>query len=137
MATHSSVLVWKVPRTEEPGGLQSLGSRGVGQGLVAKPAPPGHTSTITVSSGVAPCSESPLPSPVHPSLSRNPCQPAVFLASPRLCRFRNVVSWEPPRSGAPFPQGASLVAVCFHSSWLAASPLPALPLVDAPHSSGL
>ena len=25
MATHSSVLVWKIPRTEEPGGLQSLG----------------------------------------------------------------------------------------------------------------
>ena len=23
-ATHSSILVWKIPRTEEPGGLQSL-----------------------------------------------------------------------------------------------------------------
>ena len=26
MATHSSVLAWRVPRTEEPGGLQSTGS---------------------------------------------------------------------------------------------------------------
>ena len=26
MATHSSILVWKIPWTEEPGGLQSLGS---------------------------------------------------------------------------------------------------------------
>ena len=26
MATHSSILAWKVPWTEEPGGLQSLGS---------------------------------------------------------------------------------------------------------------
>ena len=26
MATHSSVLAWKIPRTEEPGGLQSVGS---------------------------------------------------------------------------------------------------------------
>ena len=26
MATHSSVLAWKIPWTEEPGGLQSLGS---------------------------------------------------------------------------------------------------------------
>ena len=30
MATHSSTLAWKVPRTEEPGGLQSMGSRRVG-----------------------------------------------------------------------------------------------------------
>ena len=26
-ATHSSVLAWKIPRTEEPGGLQSTKSR--------------------------------------------------------------------------------------------------------------
>ena len=27
MATHSHVLAWRVPRTEEPGGLQSTGSQ--------------------------------------------------------------------------------------------------------------
>ena len=27
MATHSSTLAWKIPRTEEPGGLQSTGSQ--------------------------------------------------------------------------------------------------------------
>jgi len=27
MATHSSILAWKVPWTEEPGGLQSMGSQ--------------------------------------------------------------------------------------------------------------
>ena len=27
MATHSRVLVWRLPRTEEPGGLQSTGSQ--------------------------------------------------------------------------------------------------------------
>ena len=27
MATHSSVLPWEIPRTEEPGGLQSMGSQ--------------------------------------------------------------------------------------------------------------
>ena len=26
MATHSSILAWKIPGTEEPGGLQSMGS---------------------------------------------------------------------------------------------------------------
>ena len=30
MATHSSVLVWRIPRAEEPGGLQSMGSQRVG-----------------------------------------------------------------------------------------------------------
>ena len=30
MAIHSSTLAWKIPWTEEPGRLQSMGSRGVG-----------------------------------------------------------------------------------------------------------
>ena len=30
MATHSSILAWKIPWTEEPGGLQSIGSQRVG-----------------------------------------------------------------------------------------------------------
>ena len=31
MATHSSVLAWRIPWTEEAGGLQSMGSQIVGQ----------------------------------------------------------------------------------------------------------
>ena len=34
MATHSSILAWRVPWTEEPCGLQSMGSQRVGHGLV-------------------------------------------------------------------------------------------------------
>ena len=30
MATYSSILAWKIPWTEEPGGLQSMGSQRVG-----------------------------------------------------------------------------------------------------------
>ena len=30
MATHSSILAWEIPWTEEPGGLQSMGSQKVG-----------------------------------------------------------------------------------------------------------
>ena len=30
MATHSSILVWRIPWTEEPGGLQSMGSQRIG-----------------------------------------------------------------------------------------------------------
>ena len=29
MATHSSILVWEIPWTEEPSGLQSMGSQRV------------------------------------------------------------------------------------------------------------
>ena len=28
MATHTSILAWRIPWTEEPGGLQSTGSQG-------------------------------------------------------------------------------------------------------------
>ena len=31
MATHSSILAWTIPWTEEPGGLRSMGSQRVGQ----------------------------------------------------------------------------------------------------------
>ena len=30
MATHSSILAWRIPWTEEPGRLQSIGSQRVG-----------------------------------------------------------------------------------------------------------
>ena len=36
MATQSKILAWKVPRTEKPGGLQSMGSQRIGHGLVTK-----------------------------------------------------------------------------------------------------
>ena len=34
MATHSSILAWRIPWTEEPGGLQSMGSERVGHDWV-------------------------------------------------------------------------------------------------------
>ena len=33
MATHSSIFAWKSPWTEEPVGLQSMGSQRVGQAI--------------------------------------------------------------------------------------------------------
>ena len=32
MATHSCILVWRIPWTEEPGRLQSMGSQRIGHG---------------------------------------------------------------------------------------------------------
>ena len=36
MVTHSSILAWEIPWTEEPGGLQSMGSQRVGHDLAIK-----------------------------------------------------------------------------------------------------
>ena len=36
MATHSSILAWRIPRREEPGGLQSTGSQRVGHDMGIK-----------------------------------------------------------------------------------------------------
>ena len=36
MATHFSILAWEIPPTEEPGGLQSIGSQRVGHDLATK-----------------------------------------------------------------------------------------------------
>ena len=36
MATHCSILAWRIPWTEEPAGLQSMGLQRVGHDLVSK-----------------------------------------------------------------------------------------------------
>ena len=36
MATHSNILAWKIQWTEEPGGLEFMGSQRVGHDLATK-----------------------------------------------------------------------------------------------------
>ena len=36
LAIHSSILAWETPWTEEPGGLQTMGSQRVGHNLATK-----------------------------------------------------------------------------------------------------
>ena len=36
MATHSNIPAWEIPRTEEPGRLQPIGSQWVGQALATE-----------------------------------------------------------------------------------------------------
>ena len=36
MATHSNILAWEIPWTEEPGGLQFMGSQRIGHDLATK-----------------------------------------------------------------------------------------------------
>ena len=50
MATHSSILAWTIPWTDEPGKLQSMGSQRVGHDLVTKTttASKPHTQPMNV-----------------------------------------------------------------------------------------
>ena len=41
MAPHSSILAWEIPWTEEPGGLQSMGSQRVRHDLATEHAQKG------------------------------------------------------------------------------------------------
>ena len=43
LATYSSILAWRIPRTENPGGLQSLGLQRIGFDRVTNT----HTHTLT------------------------------------------------------------------------------------------
>ena len=42
MASHSSVLTWEIPWTEEPSGLQSMGLQRAGHDLTTKPQQQQH-----------------------------------------------------------------------------------------------
>ena len=50
MATHSSVLAWEIPWTENPDGLQFMGSQTIGLNCVTKPPP--FTYLAVVRAGV-------------------------------------------------------------------------------------
>ena len=53
MVTHSSVLPWRIPWTEEPGGLQSMGSQGAGNNWHEYEEFYKNQSTITVTNFVS------------------------------------------------------------------------------------
>ena len=55
MVTHSRILAWKTPRTEEPGGLQSMGSQRVGHDCVTNT----HTSVQRAQAGKDHCPQLP------------------------------------------------------------------------------
>ena len=50
MATHSSILAWRIPWTEEPGKLQSMGLQRVGHDSMHARA---HTYTHIINGGMA------------------------------------------------------------------------------------
>ena len=63
MATHSSILAWKIPWTEEPGRLQSMGSQRVGHNWATP------LSLLTVNPHLRVCFRVPRPKTGRPSFS--------------------------------------------------------------------
>ena len=51
MATHSNILGWRIPWTEEPGGLQSMGLRRVGYDCATNTHTEFRVSALNVSHG--------------------------------------------------------------------------------------
>ena len=51
MATCSGILAWKIPWTDEPGRLQSMGSQKIGHDLKTKSNCCSVTTTVLVSEG--------------------------------------------------------------------------------------
>ena len=97
MATHSSILAWKIPWTEEPGGLQSVGSQGVGHD---RPPERTHTSCLQTLYPPSCHSRAYLAEP-HPGLN----QLCLFCACPSKQRW----VWRKPLSHAgcfPLVSGA-------------------------------
>ena len=73
IATHSTILAWKIPRTEEPGGLQPIESQRVRHNCVTK-----HTDqeTNTVRANYTCCVPSPIPDErwfFYASLAKTSC----------------------------------------------------------------
>ena len=54
MATHSSILAWEIPRTEEPGRLQFTKSQRVRLDLVTKEEKKNHIQVVSISKALPP-----------------------------------------------------------------------------------
>ena len=108
MATHSGILVWRTPRTEETGGLQSVGSRRVGHDQA--------TNTHTQATKHESEKESNLPNItrlVNSQMSERTSLSRVRLfATPWIIAHQTPLSMEFSRqeygSGLPFPSPGDL-----------------------------
>ena len=116
MATHSSILVWRIPWTEEPGGLQSRVTKS--QTRLSDLAPVQHVH-LTRAAGEQLWALL-LGSESLPSIPRWLC---VFMFHPRLCARSTGVSSVPPpvRLWAAQPVPSATLTPCFALSVLPGS----------------
>ena len=108
MATHSSILAWRTPWTEEPDGLQSMGSQSMGQNCA--------TNTFTFFSKKSPAALGVAPSGIiffFPSLSYallcissssgKPSSSSHLTASKTRFTDKSISHWNPPAKPPYFP----------------------------------
>ena len=81
MATHSSVLAWRIPGTGEPGGLPSMGSHRVRHDWSDLAA----ATAVKISS----------PPQLHTHLSSSKCLPHLLIPSPFLKSFHLLLEFHP------------------------------------------
>ena len=124
MATHSSAPAWRIPRTEEPGGLQSMGSQGVRHNWETKHSSThvhknGKVTSVSVQFSRSGVSDS--VQPHGPQHARPPCSsptPGVYPSSCPLSQWCHptISSSVVPFSSCPqsFPaSGSFLVSQLF------------------------
>ena len=82
-ATHSSILAWRIPWTEEPGGLQSMRLQRVGHNSETKQQQGGSAGFLCVR--FAPCIRFSMPlTPESDSLA---CVRCIYVCSQTLCMW--------------------------------------------------
>ena len=81
MATHSSIPAWKIPCTEQPGGLLSVGSQRVGHDWAAVPSPPPMDTLFPFAkkSRTLPSEKS-----ESPGIGKTPCREKTWLKDPLI-----------------------------------------------------
>ena len=127
MATHSNILAWRIPWTEEPGGLQSMGSQRAGHNWATNTHIHTHTHTHTHTvrrnmskkrtgnNGVVKAKDNSMKEEVVNSIKDHAAK--SLQSCPTLC---NPIDGSPP--GSPIPgilQARTLewVAISFSNAW--------------------
>ena len=99
MATHSSVLAWRIPGTGEPGGLPSMGSHRVGHdcsGLAAAAAAEWPPWLVNLPHWAAWSPQPPLPTQgLRPNTSTTKVGQNEFLAVQAISSFKPDLQWLP------------------------------------------
>ena len=107
MATHASTLAWRLPRTEEPGGPQAMGSQRVGHNRMTHPFTPfpftdrNHRLSSSPQASLTPAPQ--------PSSSPSPCRttlPPASVSAP-LQPLDSSRPWSGGSWGSLFSSGAS------------------------------
>ena len=110
MATHSSIVAWRIPWAEEPGGLQSIGLQRVRHNWATKPPPAAYPHILTRWHNHVPhaqqwrCSKKWMSPSLHRTSHGRPnynLSPLAFLLEKEMATHSSVLAWRIPGMGKP------------------------------------